>query len=76
MFFVGSEMQYDKNGHSCGQLVMGSFITTMCPLMLHISCRVFFGKTSNHPGDSDPLQPKLGTLQLLAFPKTKITFES
>ena len=35
----------------------------------------FFGKTSNHPGDSASLQPIFGVLQLLAFPKTKITFE-
>ena len=35
----------------------------------------FFGKTSNHPGDSGPLQPRFGALWLLAFPKTKITFE-
>ena len=35
----------------------------------------FFGKTSNHPGDSTPLQLGFGTLRLLAFPKTKITFE-
>ena len=35
----------------------------------------FFGKTSNHPGDSAPLQPRFGTLGLLDFPKTKITFE-
>ena len=34
-----------------------------------------FGKTSNHPGNSAPLKPTFGTLQLLAFPKTKITFE-
>ena len=34
-----------------------------------------FKKTSNHPGDSAPLQPRLGALWLLAFPKTKITFE-
>ena len=33
----------------------------------------FFGE--NHPGDSGPLQPRFGTLWLLAFPKTKITFE-
>ena len=33
----------------------------------------FFGKPSNHPGDSISLQPRFGTLQLLAFPKTKIT---
>ena len=35
----------------------------------------FFGKTSNHPGDSAPLQHRFGTLRLLSFPKTKITFE-
>ena len=35
----------------------------------------FFGKTSNHPGDSASLQPWLGALRLLAFPQTKITFE-
>ena len=34
-----------------------------------------FGETANHPGDSAPLQPRFGTLWLLAFPKTKITFE-
>ena len=35
----------------------------------------FSGETSNHQGDSAPLQPRFGALQLLAFPKTKITFE-
>ena len=33
------------------------------------------GKTLNHPGDSAPLQPGFGALQLLAFSKIKITFE-
>ena len=41
-----------------------------------IICRAeFFGETSNYPGDSAPLQPRFGTLQLLAFPKTKTAFE-
>ena len=35
----------------------------------------FFSEVSNHPGDLAPLQPRFGTLQLLAFSKTKITFE-
>ena len=35
----------------------------------------FFGETSNHPGDSAPLQPRFGTLWFLAFPKTKITIQ-
>ena len=39
-------------------------------------CAEFFGKTSNHPGDSVLLQPRFGYLWLLAFPQTKVTFES
>ena len=43
---------------------------------LYIMSRTeFFCETSNHPGDSAPLQPRFGALWLLAFPKTKITFE-
>ena len=34
-----------------------------------------FGETSNLPSDSAPLQPRFGAPWLLAFPKTKITFE-
>ena len=39
------------------------------------SCAECFGETSNHPGDSAPLQPRFGTLWFPAFPQTKITFE-
>ena len=39
------------------------------------SCAGFFGKALNHAGDSVPLQPRFGSMQLLAFPKPKITFE-
>ena len=42
---------------------------------LRLMLRFFFGKTSYDPGDSAPLQPRFGALWLLAFPKTKITFE-
>ena len=38
-------------------------------------CAEFFDETSNHPGDSAPLQPRFVTLPLLAFLKTKSTFE-
>ena len=34
-----------------------------------------FGETSNHPGDSAPLEPRFGALWHLAFPNTKIIFE-
>ena len=64
----------ESEGHSYGQLVIDSFTMTTYLLMHHISCKVF-GETSNHPGDSAPLQPRFGALWLLAFPKTKITFE-
>ena len=37
--------------------------------------QAFFGKTSHHPILSAPLQPRFGSLRLLAFPKTKIAFE-
>ena len=39
------------------------------------SCAEFFGETLNHPGASAPLQPRFGTLWLLAFSKTKITLK-
>ena len=41
-------------------------------ITFHAEC---FSETSNHPGDLAPLQPRFGTLWLLAFPQTKITFE-
>jgi hypothetical protein len=37
--------------------------------------QAFFGKTSHRPGPSAPLQPRFGSLQLLAFSKDKITFK-
>ena len=40
-----------------------------------VSAAQFFGETSNHPGDLAPLPTRFGTLHLLGFPKTKITFE-
>ena len=64
----------DSEDLSYGQLVIGSFITTMYPLYI-TSHAEFFCETSNYPGDSAPLQPRFGTLRHLAFPKTIITFE-
>ena len=60
----------DSEGHRNGQLVIGSFITTMRPLMYHVLCRVF-GETSYHPGDSAPLQPRLAPCDFWLFPKLK-----
>ena len=46
-----------------------------CACSCIMSHTEFFGKTSNHPGDSALLQPSFGTLWLLAFPKVKITLK-
>jgi len=37
--------------------------------------QVFLDKASHHPGLSAPLQPRFGSLRLLAFPKDKIAVE-
>jgi hypothetical protein len=52
-----------------------SFITTMRLPILQRSCRLFWGEASHHPGLSAPLQPRFGSLRLLAFPKAKIVFQ-
>ena len=44
-----------------------------CACSSIMSCAEFSGETSNYPGDSVPLQPRFGTLRLLAFPQTKIS---
>ena len=40
-----------------------------------IMCHELFWWNIKYPGDSASLQPRFCTLQLMAFPKTKITFE-
>ena len=42
-----------------------------CAFLCIVHCAECFGKTSNHPGNSAPLQARFGALWLLAFPKTK-----
>ena len=66
-------IQMIQKAAAMGQ-VIGSCITTMCPLMHHVSCSVF-GEMSNHPGGSASLQPRFGIPQHLVFPKTNTTFE-
>ena len=38
--------------------------------------QAFFGKISHLPGTSAPLQPRFGSLRLLAVPKAEIAVES
>ena len=64
----------DSKGCSYGQLVIGSFITTICPLMYYGSCRVFWWNIKS-PRALSPTTAQIWHAGLLAFPKTKITFE-
>ena len=68
VFFIGWEMQYNENSTPLGNwcLAASSCQYAYSCIMSHTE---FWGKTSNPPGDSAPLQPRFGTLQLLAFPK-------
>jgi len=36
--------------------------------------QAFFGEVTHHPDLSASLQPKFGSMRLLAFPKAKIAF--
>ena len=64
----------DSEGCSYEQLVIGSFFITRDLLMHHVSCRVFWWNIKSLRWLS-PLEARFGTLWILAFPKTKITFE-
>jgi hypothetical protein len=51
-------MQEEENSHSYGQVVTGSFITTMCLPIVELSCRPFLAKhritqVCQHPYSSD-----------------------
>jgi len=46
-----------------------------CACPFYSSRAGFFGKTSHHPGLPALLQPKFGSVRLLAFPKAKIAVE-
>ena len=72
--FLCGNCSDDSGGCSCGQLVTGSFIVTTPPPMHHVLCRAFWQNIKS-PSDSAPLRLRFGALQILAFPKTKITFE-
>ena len=64
----------NSEGPSYGQLVIGSFIMTMCLFKHHVACRVFWWNIKSLRW-LNPLQPSFGALRLLAFPKPKTTFE-
>jgi len=53
-----------------------SFITTLRLPILQLSYRHFFWQSITSPSLSVPLQPRFGSMRLLASPKAKIAFES
>ena len=61
----------DSEGHSYGQLVMGSFIRTTCPLMHHVSCRVFWWNIKLSRWLKLPYSPDLVPCNFWLFPKLK-----
>ena len=61
--------------HIQNDLASRSASLRQSPCPFYSSRAGFFGKTSHHPGVSTPLQPRFGSLQLLAFPKAKIAVE-
>ena len=67
-------MQYNENSHSYGQLVIGSLITTMHPLMHHVSCS-FLAKHQITQVTQPRYSPDLVPCDFWLFPKLKITFE-
>jgi len=54
-------------------LASRSASSQQCSCPFYSSCVGLFGKASDHPGLSAPLQPRSGFLRLLAFPKAKIS---
>ena len=63
----------DSQGHSYGQLVIGSFVTTTRPLRYHLSCRVFAKHQITQV--TQPQQPDLVPCDFWLFPKLKPPFK-
>jgi hypothetical protein len=49
--------------------------TWQCACPFYSSCAGFFGEVLRHPDLSAPLQPRFGSVRLLAFPKAEISIE-
>ena len=72
MFFIGWEMQYSENGHSYGQLLIGSFITTMH--LSHVPCS-FLVKYQITQVTQPHYSPDLVPCDLWLFQKLKSPFK-
>ena len=72
--FLHGNYSDDSEGRSYGHLVIGSFITTVSPLVHHVSCS-FLVKYQITQATLPSHSPDLGSCNFLASPKTKIIFE-
>ena len=68
--FLSGNYADDSEGHRYGQLVISSFITTMCPLMHHVSCS-FLMKYQITQVTQPPYSPDLVPCDFWLFPKLK-----
>ena len=65
------ETSDDSEGHSYGQLVIGSFIMPMRPLMHHVWCTVFLAKHQITQVTETRYSPDLVPCNFWLFPKLK-----
>ena len=68
--FLHRNSSDDSEGHSYGQLVIGSFIMTMCLLMHHVWCSFFVKHQISHV-TQPPYIPDLVPCDFWLFPKLK-----
>jgi len=61
--------------HIHNDQVSRSASSWQCTCPFYGSCAGLYSKASHHPDLSAPLQPRFGSLRLLAFPKAKIAVE-
>ena len=66
MFFTGWEMQYEETNCSYGNWRLAAS-SQPCACSCIMSCAEFFGKTSNHPGDSAPPTAQIWCLATSVF---------
>jgi hypothetical protein len=69
----GACLLYDRRIHN--NWASRSTSSRQCPCPFYSSRAGFFGKALHHPGLSASLQPRFGSLRLLAFPIAKIAVE-
>ena len=68
---MSKSCSHDLEGHSCGQLVIGSFSMTTNTLRHRVSCSFLFAKHQITPVTQPPYSPDLVPCDFWLFPKLK-----